>query len=372
MTSTNVEKISKFEVKLETSFPKNRCLKSNKKKKKRKQELDQTKVENNLQQIVYETLLKNNMAPTGIPTFTLDNTNSKCNLTYQTKINLLTPINNIDHLKVTKHNTDATQQMIDNQIDEIKRDSTKYSILKEDRGVTESDLVYLEIEIANDLKLNQSVILNKPFEIPNLPKTIVGMKLNETKIVDVQLPDTLQYRKYAGKTENIKITVKQILTYEFPTMNDTFCKTLGFDDVVHHLVNIISEVISKQKQSFYLKVEEEICSQLLKKYPIEVSEQAIQEHKTQLANKLNSKLTKYKWSKKEIDDYLIKELENLLNQTKKELTQDSITSQLIAYFKQNYNIGEGYNFANLTTIDPNLKNIIKYKIIDHIIKTSDT
>ena len=365
MKSTNFEKISKFEVKLETSLAKNRFLKSNKKKKKRKQEIDHTKIENYLQQLVYDELFKNNMVPTGIPTYKLDN---KCNLTYQTKVNLVTPIESIDHLKVTKPTIEVTQKMIDAYIDEIRRDATNYSVSKENRVAIETDFVNLEIEIADDCKINQSVILNKPFEISELPKTVVGMKQSETKTISTQLPNTLKYKKYAGKKESIKITVKQILTYKLPTMDDTFSKSLGFNDVVHHIVNTISEIQSGQNKSNYKKIEDDICSQLLEKHPVEISNEAILEFKVRLENKLKSELTTLKWSKEEIDEYMENQSDNIIDQTKREITQNSLVAMLVAYFKKNHNMGNGYNFANLASQNSNF--IIKSKIIEQLISAN--
>lgn len=358
MQPTNFEKISKFEVKLETSLPKNRL-----KKNKKKQEIDHTKIEHYLQQLVYEQLLQKNMVPVGIPTYKLDIKNNNCNLIYQTKINLLTAIDSIEHIKTTKPKIEIPQEMIDSNIDAIKTDTISYSVVKEHRSAVESDFVNLELEIANDLKINQSVLLNKPFEISNLLEIIIGMKQNEAKTANMQLPNTLKYKKYAGKKENIKITVKQILTYKLPAMNDTFSKSLGFDDVINHLVNIISELTTKQNKANCLKIEKEICDQLEKKYPVEISEQTIQEFKIQLESRLRSQLTACKWSVQEIDEYLQDQSDNILEQTKKELVQNSIFSGLVAYFKQNHNIGDGYNFANLKTANQDTNATIKHKII---------
>ncbi len=375
VTSINFEKLSKFEIKLKVTLSKKELTSSNNKGKKSKNLKNndyKTAIVSNLQKIVCnEFLVKNNMAPTGFAKLRFNIVGNKCDVEYTTDVNLLTPINSIEgvNLNISNHEINITQNMIDSYLYSLKRESAKYVVLEEDRKVIPSDLAYVKIEISDDFNYDFSIALDQPFEIINLPKAIIGMRVGETKTINDRLPSNLKYKQYSGKNAQIKVTVNRVLVGDMPTIDDEFSKDAGFDDVVILLSNTISYLRLKQDRSVNDKLKEEICGQLSSKFPVEISDKAIQDYKEMLEEKLKTDLDKYKWSQDEIDNYIKNSSTTLTDQSRKELMEDSILSQLALYFRKSHNFD--YDFAKLMPFD-DLQKEIKYQLIKLIVESQNS
>jgi trigger factor len=139
-------------------------------------------------------------------------------------------------LGIKKEAVKVTKKEID---EEIARVSSKLAdiVVKENGEVLEGNTAVIDFEGVVDGKpLEGGNGANYPLEIgshtfiPGFEEGIVGMKVGETKELNLKFPDNY-VEELKNKDVTFKVTVREIKERVLPEMNEDFYKDLGYDNI---------------------------------------------------------------------------------------------------------------------------------------------
>jgi trigger factor len=106
--------------------------------------------------------------------------------------------------------------------------------------------------------------------IPGLKDNLIGLKLGETKNIELTLPQDYHEKSLAGKKIFFNVFVKEIKRKELPELNEEFVKLYGFDSV-DSFKKYTKEIILKDKEhKLKHDVENQIISHLVTKNDFQV------------------------------------------------------------------------------------------------------
>jgi len=166
-------------------------------------------------------------------------------------------------LGIKKEAVKVTKKEID---EEIARVSSKLAdiVVKENGEVLEGNTAVIDFEGTVDGKpLEGGNGANYPLEIgshtfiPGFEEGIVGMKVGETKELNLTFPDNY-VEELKNKDVTFKVTVREIKERVLPEMNEDFYKDLGYDNIKteeefrKEIESVLKEKKEKEAEDKYL------------------------------------------------------------------------------------------------------------------------
>ena len=139
-------------------------------------------------------------------------------------------------LKVKKAAISVSKEELANEVNNLK---TKLAdiVVKEGGKVEEGNTAVLDfVGFVDGKELEGGSGTDFPLEIgsntfiPGFENGIIGMKVNESKELDLTFPEDYT-ADLKGKKVKFKVTVKEIKERVYPEVNEEFYKDLGYDDI---------------------------------------------------------------------------------------------------------------------------------------------
>jgi len=236
-----------------------------------------------------KALEENKIKPAGQPKIDLKSFGEGKDLEY---IITVTELPNIDVSSINKIKVDDYEVKIDNtetdkRIDQIAKSQNNFKEVDEKYAAKTKDLVAFDYKATvdgNDFEGNEGkntqLVLGKDLFIKGFDKQLEGVKKNDTKKVEVNLPENFPKKELINKKAVFDCKINSVKTPEDVKINDDFAKTLGATDL-----NNLKELISKQindefKNSLDLiskkQILEQIEKQKLDDLPQNLIEQEVQ------------------------------------------------------------------------------------------------
>jgi trigger factor len=109
--------------------------------------------------------------------------------------------------------------------------------------------------------------------LPGLTQALIGMPLG-SKDVDVKLdiPDTHEQKEIAGKTAQLKVTLRDAREKVVPTLDDEFAKDTGEADTLAELRQKVRESLEKRaREGIDREVREALLKELVKENPVPIA-----------------------------------------------------------------------------------------------------
>jgi trigger factor len=116
-----------------------------------------------------------------------------------------------------------------------------------ERGIKKGDVVFINIESGEE------AISNYSWEIGNddFSKNLLGLKTDEKKQIEVELPERFPIKGVAGGKKTISVKIVEVKEKTKPLLDDEFAKDLGFgnlNELKENLKRNIEEEIKKTKK----------------------------------------------------------------------------------------------------------------------------
>ncbi len=234
-------------------------------------------------------LEENKIKPAGQPKIDLKSFGEGKDLEY---IISVTELPNIDVSSINKIQVDDYEVKIDNtetdkRIDQIAKSQNNFKEEDEKYTAKTKDLVAFDYKATvdgNDFEGNEGkntqLVLGKDLFIKGFDKQLEGVKKNDSKKVEVNLPENFPKKELINKKAVFDCKINSVKTPQDVKINDDFAKTLGAKDL-----NNLKELISKQindefKNSLDLiskkQILEQIEKQKLDDLPQNLIEQEVQ------------------------------------------------------------------------------------------------
>ena len=333
-----------------------------------------------------KALEENKIKPAGQPKIDLKSFGEGKDLEY---IITVTELPNIDVSSINKIQVDDYEVKIDNtetdkRIDQIAKSQNNFKEVDEKYAAKTKDLVAFDYKATvdgNDFEGNEGkntqLVLGKDLFIKGFDKQLEGVKKNDTKKVEVNLPENFPKKELINKKAVFDCKINSVKTPEDVKINDDFAKTLGATDL-----NNLKELISKQindefKNSLDLISKKQILEQI-EKQKLDDLPQNLIEQEVQILSQ-GMKEEELKKNKKSLEEQAQKRIKTglILNafgeKNNIKVSQDEVNAEIQKQFRmmpgQEKMVKEYYE-KNPSAIDGIRGSIYEEKIINEIKKSA--
>ena len=333
-----------------------------------------------------KALEENKIKPAGQPKIDLKSFGEGKDLEY---IITVTELPNIDVSSINKIKVDDYEVKIDNtetdkRIDQIAKSQNNFKEVDEKYTAKTKDLVAFDYKATvdgNDFEGNEGkntqLVLGKDLFIKGFDKQLEGVKKNDTKKVEVNLPENFPKKELINKKAVFDCKINSVKIPEDVKINDDFAKTLGATDL-----NNLKELISKQindefKNSLDLISKKQILDQV-EKQKLDDLPQNLIEQEVQILSQ-GMKEDELKKNKKSLEEQAQKRIKTglILNafgeKNNIKVSQDEVNAEIQKQFRmmpgQEKMVKEYYE-KNPSAIDSIRGSIYEEKIINEIKKSA--
>ena len=333
-----------------------------------------------------KALEENKIKPAGQPKIDLKSFGEGKDLEY---IITVTELPNIDVSSINKIKVDDYEVKIDNtetdkRIDQIAKSQNNFKEVDEKYVAKTKDLVAFDYKATVDGNnfegnegKNTQLVLGKDLFIKGFDKQLEGVKKNDTKKVEVNLPENFPKKELINKKAVFDCKINSVKTPEDVKINDDFAKTLGATDL-----NNLKELISKQindefKNSLDLISKKQILEQI-EKQKLDDLPQNLIEQEVQILSQ-GMKEDELKKNKKSLEEQAQKRIKTglILNafgeKNNIKVSQDEVNAEIQKQFRmmpgQEKMVKEYYE-KNPSAIDGIRGSIYEEKIINEIKKSA--
>ncbi len=333
-----------------------------------------------------KALEEKKIKPAGQPKIDLKSFGEGKDLEY---IITVTELPNIDVSSINKIKVDDYEVKIDNtetdkRIDQIAKSQNNFKEVDVKYAAKTKDLVAFDYKATvdgNDFEGNEGkntqLVLGKDLFIKGFDKQLEGVKKNDTKKVEVNLPENFPKKELINKKAVFDCKINSVKTPDDVKINDDFAKTLGATDL-----NNLKELISKQindefKNSLDLISKKQILEQI-EKQKLDDLPQNLIEQEVQILSQ-GMKEDELKKNKKSLEEQAQKRIKTglILNafgeKNNIKVSQDEVNAEIQKQFRmmpgQEKMVKEYYE-KNPSAIDGIRGSIYEEKIINEIKKSA--
>ncbi len=212
-----------------------------------------------LDKVLKDTTMKaldeNKIKPAGQPKIDLKSFGEGKDLEYIISVTELPKVNikSIENIKFDEYKVDINSNETEKRIKEIAKNQKNFNEVSDEYRATKGDLVVFDYKATvdgNDFQgsegKNTQLEIGKDLFIKGFDNNLIGVKKNETKDVDVLLPENYPQKELSNKKAKF---ICKILVVKKPAeiqINDEFAKNLGAKDL-----NNLKELVSKQINDEY-------------------------------------------------------------------------------------------------------------------------
>ena len=333
-----------------------------------------------------KALEENKIKPAGQPKIDLKSFGEGKDLEYIITVTELPNIDvsSINNIKVDDYEVKIDNTETDKRIDQIAKSQNNFKEVDEKYAAKTKDLVAFDYKATVDGNnfegnegKNTQLVLGKDLFIKGFDKQLEGVKKNDTKKVEVNLPENFPKKELINKKAVFDCKINSVKTPEDVKINDDFAKTLGATDL-----NNLKELISKQindefKNSLDLISKKQILEQI-EKQKLDDLPQNLIEQEVQILSQ-GMKEDELKKNKKSLEEQAQKRIKTglILNafgeKNNIKVSQDEVNAEIQKQFRmmpgQEKMVKEYYE-KNPSAIDGIRGSIYEEKIINEIKKSA--
>lgn len=198
-------------------------------------------------------------------------------------------------IEVVKKVHNVTAEDIDKEIEGMRNKNSRL-ITVEDRELKDGDISNIDFEgfvdgVAFDggKGENFELTIGSGQFIPGFEEKLIGMKLNETREIDVKFPDEYHSADLAGKMSMFRVTLNSIKCKELPALDDEFAKDVSeFDTLAELRADLMKKAVEKNENNMKLQVEDDAIRNVAKEAKIDVPDVMID-------NEIENMIQDYSW-----------------------------------------------------------------------------
>ena len=233
-----------------------------------------------------KALKENKIKPAGQPKLDLKTYGEDKELEYVLSVTELPKINikAISDIKFDQYTVKIDQSETDKRIKEIAKNQPNFKEAPAETKASEGDLVVLDYNATVDDKpfkgsegKNTQLTLGKDLFLKGFDKQLIGVKKNDTKIVEAVLPENFPEKELANKQSKFTCKIISIKKPEEVKINDDFAKNLGAKDLEDLNKLVTNQINDEYKNSLDRLSKNQILKELEKFKVEEIPENLIEE-----------------------------------------------------------------------------------------------
>ncbi len=233
-----------------------------------------------------KALQENKIKPAGQPKLDLKTYGEDKELEYVLSVTELpkVDIKGISDIKFNNYVVKIDTLETDKRIKEIAKNQPNFKDASDDAKANEGDLVVLDYNATVDDKSfkgsegkNTQLTLGKDLFLKGFDKQLIGVKKNDTKIVEAVLPENFPEKELANKKAKFICKIISVKKPEEVKINDDFAKNLGAKNLEDLKKLISNQINDEYKNSLDRLVKNQILKELEKFKIEEIPENLIEE-----------------------------------------------------------------------------------------------
>ena len=233
-----------------------------------------------------KALEENKIKPAGQPKLDLKTYGEDKELEYVLSVTELPKINikAISEIKFDQYTVKIDKSETDKRIKEIAKNQPNFKEAPAETKASEGDLVVLDYNATVDDKpfkgsegKNTQLTLGKDLFLKGFDKQLIGVKKNDTKIVEAVLPENFPEKEFANKQSKFTCKIISIKKPEEVKINDDFAKNLGAKDLEDLNKLVTNQINDEYKNSLDRLSKNQILKELEKFKVEEIPENLIEE-----------------------------------------------------------------------------------------------
>jgi len=246
-----------------------------------------------LQETSNKALIEKKIKAAGQPKIDLKTFGEGKDLNYTLEVDSLPELNlaDFDNYKANEHLVKIENKLIDEKINEIAKNNKTFSD-KNEKSI-KSDLVIFDYNATIEGKKfegsegkNTRVVVGEDLFIKGFDEKLIGVKKNESKIIEVSLPKNYPNKDLANKKAKFECKIINVQAANKIKLDDIFAKNMGAKDL-NDLRSLIEKQISNQyKQSLDSITKKEILDQIEKLHKIELPKNLVEQEVHAITHKL--------------------------------------------------------------------------------------
>lgn len=217
-------------------------------------------------------------------------------------------------LEVEKEKFVLDQAKIDQVLDNVRNSKVSYEDVLELRAAAMGDVALIDFDgfvdgqpLENGAGRDQNLELGSKQFIEGYEEGIVGMKVGDTRTLNLKFPSPYHSAALAGKAVDFKVTLKGLKKKVLPELTDDLLKTIGSNQTVEEFKKTIATDI---EQSENKRIEDNFKNRLLKKLveanPVDVPASLLKDQKAALIEDFKKRMTDQGMQQAEFESYVQK------------------------------------------------------------------
>jgi trigger factor len=233
-----------------------------------------------------KALEENKIKPAGQPKLDLKTYGDDKELEYILSVTELPKIDikSITDIKFDQYTVKIDASEADKRIKEIAKNQPNFKEATADTKAKEGDLVVLDYNATvdgNSFKgsegKNTQLTLGKDLFLKGFDKQLIGVKKNETKIVEATLPENFPEKELVNKKAKFECKITSVKNPEDVKIDDEFAKNLGAKDLEDLKKLVSNQINDEYKNSLDRLSKNQILKELEKFKVDEIPENLIDE-----------------------------------------------------------------------------------------------
>ena len=205
-----------------------------------------------------KALDENKIKPAGQPKLDLKTYGEDKDLEYVMSVTELprVELKSVENIKFDEYSVKIDTKETDKRIKEIAKSQNNFKEVAGDVKAVDENLIIFDYKATIDGKdfkggegKNTQLILGKDLFIKGFDKQLIGVKKNDEKSVDVNLPENYPQKEYANKKANFICKIVEVKKSEEVKIDDGFAKNLGAKDLADLKVLVSKQINDEYKNS---------------------------------------------------------------------------------------------------------------------------
>ncbi|MHB8110616.1 MAG: trigger factor [Syntrophorhabdaceae bacterium] len=201
----------------------------------------------------------------------------------------------------------VTDEDVNQRIESMRQFHASFQAKEGEATAEKGDFVVIKYQgYLNGVALKQVAAEGYPLELgnamlmPEFENSVVGMKENEERDIDVPFPEDYPDKEIAGKTLLFKVTVKEIKQKLVPELNDDFARDMSFENLEVMKKGVKEEVV-KEKENFRKReLQQKAIDVLLKDREIPIPKRFLDKRIHGMIEEAQSRYQQAKFSEEEL------------------------------------------------------------------------
>ena len=245
-----------------------------------------------------KAILEKKLKVAGQPKIDLKQFGEGKDLNYELLIDCLPTIklNPLDKIRVNDYKLKIEKKIIENKLKEISKQNKQFEEKKDDEVSKNGDQIVFNYSATVDGKKfdgsegkDVQIELGKDLFLKGFDEQLIGLKKNETKIVNAVLPANHPKKELANKQTKFNCKISKVKKPIESKIDDNFAKIMGAKDL-NDLKKLIENQISSQySQALNSITKKEILDQIEKNHELDLPKNLIDQEISIMTQSLQDK-----------------------------------------------------------------------------------